>query len=393
MPGPARPVTLSALVAAALVAALPAAADDPAFTPLVMRVLADPVAVPGSDGRRHLVYELVLTNVTTGTATVERVEVLDGDRGTTLATLDRAAIPTRLQLGTRQQGVPALGPAQTGLLFLHLALDGPALPRRLGHRVTAAFDIPLPPGSAISRGGPAAVDARPLPVLGPPLAGDGYIAGDGCCDSIRHVRSMLAIDGALHLAQRFAIDWERLFPDGRIVHGDPADVASYRIYGEPVLAVADAVVAAAADGAPDGTPGAFPTLTSLSAADGNHVVLDLGDGRFALYAHLQPGSVAVVAGQHVSRGDVLGRVGNTGNSLEPHLHFHVTDGPSPLASNGLPYVQDCYVVTGRDLAGTADFDRAAAGEAPATITPADPPQPQRGTLPLDLVVVDWRGCE
>ncbi len=63
----------------------------------------------------------------------------------------------------------------------------------------------------------------------------------------------------------------------------------------------------------------------------------MGKGRFAFYAHLQPGSVRVETGDTVKPGQVLGLLGNSGNSDAPHLHFHIMDGPRPLSSNGLPY--------------------------------------------------------
>src|SRR5690606_19154995 len=109
--------------------------------------------------------------------------------------------------------------------------------------------------------------------------------------------------------------------------------------------------------------------------DGNHVVLDLGDGRYALYAHLKPGSVLVHKGQHVHRGQVLGLVGTSGNSSEPHLHFHVTDGPSPLASNGVPYLLRSFRATERGVS-TAAFDQAIVSGEPIEVEPVSGP-PQR----------------
>ncbi len=81
---------------------------------------------------------------------------------------------------------------------------------------------------------------------------------------------------------------------------------------------------------------------NLDTMAGNFVELDVGSGHYCLYAHLQPGSLKVKAGDHVKRGQVLGLLGNSGNSTEPHLHFHVTDGPSPLGSEGVPYVIDAF---------------------------------------------------
>ena len=80
------------------------------------------------------------------------------------------------------------------------------------------------------------------------------------------------------------------------------------------------------DGIPENVPGinsrAVPITLEMPLA-GNHVILDIGGGRFAFYAHLQPGSLRVKLGDKVRRGQVLGLVGNSGNSTEPHLHFHI----------------------------------------------------------------------
>jgi murein DD-endopeptidase MepM/ murein hydrolase activator NlpD len=116
------------------------------------------------------------------------------------------------------------------------------------------------------------------------------------------------------------------------IHGK---LQSYTIDGKSVLAVANAVVVSVTNGFREQTPGKYPTSISLNEADGNSVMLDLGDHRYALYAHLQPGSINVSRGQTVKLGQVIGLVGDTGNSLVPHLHSQVTDGSSSLASNGL----------------------------------------------------------
>jgi len=132
----------------------------------------------------------------------------------------------------------------------------------------------------------------------------------------------------------------------------------------------------------------LPTNLTIEQADGNHVVLDLGDGRYALYAHFKPGSVRVKAGDRVSRGQVLGEVGTSGNSSEPHLHFHVMDGPSALASNGLPYRLRSFSATSRGVS-TAAFDQAIVDGRPiATEAVAGAARRERA-LPLDLWIVDF----
>ncbi|MEE4380305.1 MAG: M23 family metallopeptidase [Candidatus Competibacteraceae bacterium] len=365
---------------------------EPQFTPILMRVLSSPIAVEGSDGRFHLVYELELKTPLTGNAVLERVEVYDPDTDKVLATLDSAAIHTRFQIGgiNRQGLTTLLGPAQFGVLYLHLSFENrEAVPLTVAHRVTAAIDLNLPPGSEISVGGVTSVRFAPVVVLGAPLKGENYIAADGCCDATRHIRALLPINGGLWLAQRFAIDWEQLDEQNRIFVGDPRDPRSYHIYGKDLLAVADAKVVVAVDEFADQVPGAMPTGIDVNEADGNHIILDLGNGAYVLYAHLQPGSVAVNGGETVQRGQVIGRVGNSGNTLEPHLHLHVMDAPSALVADGLPYVFENYQITGINLAGTADFDNAAATGEPATITVIDPPTSHRNQLPMDLTAVRW----
>jgi murein DD-endopeptidase MepM/ murein hydrolase activator NlpD len=64
----------------------------------------------------------------------------------------------------------------------------------------------------------------------------------------------------------------------------------------------------------------------------------LGGGRYAFYAHLQPGSLRVHVGDHVKEGQTIALLGNSGNADAPHLHFQVMDRNSPLAAEGLPYV-------------------------------------------------------
>jgi hypothetical protein len=112
--------------------------------------------------------------------------------------------------------------------------------------------------------------------------------------------------------------------------------------------VADGVVTEIKDGIPQNVPNAekYAVPITLETIGGNHVIVDIGGGRFAFYAHMQPGSLRVKVGDHVKTGDVLGLVGNTGNSSEPHLHFDICDASSMLACEGLPYAFASFEVTG-----------------------------------------------
>jgi murein DD-endopeptidase MepM/ murein hydrolase activator NlpD len=105
------------------------------------------------------------------------------------------------------------------------------------------------------------------------------------------------------------------------------------------------------DSIPENVPGGRAVAITLITVAGNHIVVDIGNGHFAFYAHLKPGSLRVRVGDRVKRGQVLGLVGNSGNSTEPHLHFHISDGLAPgtstLGSEGIPYALPSFEVIGR----------------------------------------------
>ena len=288
----------------------------------------------------------------------------------------------------RRDATATLPAGGTSLLFVHVVLPGDVtVPQRIGHTVRAHVDA-APPGlqDMTLSGAVVAVDRRPIAVIGPPLRGDRYVAADSCCDATRHTRAALPVNGGVQIAQRYAVDWEQLDDASRIYVGPREQPKSYTIYGKEALAVADARVASVVDDLQEQTPGTFPTAIPITQADGNSIVLDLGNGRFALYAHLQPKSIKVKPGDQVTRGQVLALVGNSGNTVAPHLHFHVMDGPSPLASNGLPYAIDAYEVTGH-APSTAAFDTAEEKGTPLEFAPETPPKAVANALPLDQSIV------
>jgi len=355
----------------------------PHLSPLVMQKARRPIPVKGGDGRYHLVYELYLENFTGERVRAEGLQVLDPRKGTSLADFNAAAIALRLVVRDQKRIAGEFSASQLGILYLHVALDARAdLPQAIEHRLAMTSKE-----QSVSATAGCVEIARPTRLLiDAPLHGRHFIAGDGCCDSTRHIRATLSLNGAAYTAQRFAIDWEQLDGKDRIYAGDAKNPASYTIYGKPAYAVAAGRIVAAVDGMPDSPIGALPGL-SADKADGNHVVLDLGGGRFALYAHFKPHSVQVVEGQRVRRGQLLGLVGTSGNSSEPHLHFQVTDGPSPLQSDGLPYLVRQFSATRRG-ASTAAFDDAIRDGTPLATLPLPGAADHEHELPLDLWITD-----
>ena len=386
-------IVRSAIVAVCLLVLLAPALTGRAevaeqMTPLLLAVQDPPVPFMGSDGQVHLVYELGVSNFSSSDIAVEKVEVL-GD-GVTLQTLDTAAIAGRLQPAGQRESVGTLAQSMRANLFLNVALaPGAKVPAELSHRVSLrASAAPVGHQEFSESGGTTTVDKRPVAVIGPPLRGERYISADSCCDAVRHTRAAMPINGRVWLAQRYAVDWEQTDASGRIYVGPREKLESYAIFGQPALAVADSVVVSVIDGEPEQTPGSYPTNIALDKADGNCVILDLGNRRYATYAHLQPGSIKVHPGEKVHLGQVIGLVGDTGNSIVPHLHFQVTDGPSSLASNGFPYEIRSFQVTGT-TAGTKAFDEAESNGTPLPVTPVVPPKMVQQAMPLDQLIISF----
>ena len=145
----------------------------------------------------------------------------------------------------------------------------------------------------------------------------------GRWEAISAGRSALVNNHWTLTVQRDAIDIVRVV-DGKTSRGDRSRLENFPIFGQPLLAVADGRVTEVVDGHPDLPVGE----TTWHAMAGNHVVLDIGGGHYVLYGHLKQGSLRVHVGEQVRRGQVVGQVGDSGNSGEPHLHLQVQNKPT-----------------------------------------------------------------
>jgi murein DD-endopeptidase MepM/ murein hydrolase activator NlpD len=133
-----------------------------------------------------------------------------------------------------------------------------------------------------------------------------------------------------------------------------------------------------------------PKLT-VENVDGNHIVLDIGNGAYAFYAHLIKDSLQVKVGDKVRKGQVLAKLGNTGNANASHLHFHLMNGPSVLGSSGISYVLDSFGYQGQISAQqVADADYYLTGNffGPGRLTT---PQPRTGQLPMAWAIINFPG--
>lgn len=305
--------------------------------PLELRVPFAPGSVR-ADGKIHLVYELEITNRRNSPVRLSRIEAFSA-AGATVAAYTGKELEQALK---RKAWTGAVEPGKPATAFLWITVEQQGLvPAGLRHRVTTGD------GEVID-GGAVVVDQSSPLVIGAPFRGGTWLVANGPAPEGAHRRALVDVEGQPHLAQRFAIDWMKMCDDLKGFHGNPKRNESWCGYGAEVVAIADGTVSALKDGIPEnaGANSHRVVPVTLETVAGNHVILDLGVGRFALYAHLQPGSLRVKPGEHVRRGQVLGLLGNSGNSDAPHLHLHIADANSPLAAEGLPYGFDSFEVLG-----------------------------------------------
>jgi murein DD-endopeptidase MepM/ murein hydrolase activator NlpD len=303
-------------------------------------------------GKRHLAYELHITNFRPFDVDLLRVDVMDTARGSRLASFSGPQLTGHLsRVGMRVEGAERqrVLPGGRTIFYLWLPLeDGSVTPARLQHSIE--LDLIRPAGrerTVVTDSGCAVRSEQPV-VLDQPLRGGPWVALYNPMMVGGHRTSIYTLDGRARIPARFAVDWVKLADNATHARGDSANIANWHGYGAEVLAVADGIIVDAVDDMPEGaTLSAATGPLALENASGNYVTLDLGGGRYAFYEHLKHGSITVKRGDRVTRGQVIGLLGNSGSSSSgPHLHFHVADGPQELAAEGLPFVFRNFEVLG-----------------------------------------------
>ena len=365
-----------ALAAMPVVHAASAASPSSSFD---LRLLDVPHAVT-TDAGTQVFEELHLTNFTESPLRLVRVDVVDAQGGQVLASFSGDALKRRLaRIGSPvDPGDTVVPPGSREVVYVEWPA-GKRRPRAIQHVVTYA----QPPGLAteVVRGAGAAVAYADGAPLGPPLRGGPWVAIHGAAWARGHRRVFNAVDGQARIPGRFAIDWVRVDEAGHTARTHPDTPGDWLGYGADVLAVADATVAAVRDDMAESPSVSKNPKHRLADDAGNFVAIRLGDGRYAFYEHLRPGSIAVHPGQRVHRGDVIAALGFTGASTGPHLHFHVSDGPSRIASEGRPFAFDTF-----DLLGSYG-DLHNLGKAHWTSRPAQEDERRRDEWPAENAVV------
>jgi hypothetical protein len=307
--------------------------------------LQEVVAFAG-DGHLHVTYELTVSNLNLAAVRIDSLQVVGTRHDHNMFSRNYAgdALHEIFSSIAGNYGVPQdplLPPGGSAFLFLFLDFQGPAsVPERLAATLTVEVDgVGATSQTILSE--PVEVSRSEPIEISPPLRGAGWWTPNGPSNFSIHRRVTVTVDGQIWRPERFAVDWVRLGSNGATFDGDPLANASYFAYGAKLVAVSDARVVGILDGIPDNVPNQPPVIElEPGTLPGNYVILQLDRDHFALYAHLIPGSLRVCVGDRVRRGEVLGLLGNSGGSTQPHLHFQVMDRPYPLIANGLPFLLD-----------------------------------------------------
>jgi len=340
------------------------------LTPINLSIPHKPQPVRGTDGKYHLAYELQILNFGAfpptpappppATITIERLAIFGDDPdGEPVMVLEGQALAERMQLlhlsapFPGSLPAPEIQPGQSAIVFLDIVFDKrTAVPRSLINRVTIAPVIgtgPDPIVKVVERR--MDVDPTPVIVIGPYLRGGDWANFNGCCDfgNSAHRRVVRSVNGTQYSPERYAVDVIQANPEFKVFTGTGDLVEDWFGTGEDVLSVADGVVTRVVTGLDNNPIGEFPFPPIIDTGGGNEVLVRIGEGLFAMYGHLNPGSVSLNVGDRVSRGEVIGKLGNTGITTAPHLHFQIMDANSIAETEGLPFVFDEF-----ELIGTYD---------------------------------------
>lgn len=334
-------------------------------TAILVSPIHDAQVVRGDDGNDHVEYEVLVVNAVDQPVTLTSLTVLD-PAAKELTRIEGPVLVAATQTLLDKKPVTEIPASAAVSVDVDLIVPPGTAPERVTHRLV--YSVPAGTSTAVFveppviDGPEVAINRRAATVIKPPVKGDGWLSTSACCTPNVHRDLRVAVNGRrIETPETFAVDWALLKGD-RVYEGDGSRNDQFYVYGADVYAVANGTVVSVQDGKPDAPPNKAMTPKTLSDFGGNQVMLEIAPEVYAVYAHLQPGSLRVKVGDTVKVGATLAKIGNTGPSLGPHLHFGLLNRPDLFTGRSLPFVIDSYT-----LAGRADF-KASQGDTVA-ITP------------------------
>jgi hypothetical protein len=272
--------------------------------------------------------------------------------------IDGATLAEATQGVLDQNPVTAIPVSGSATIEIDLILDPGKVPTQLVNHVSYATPGATPHAQAlvstmkVDVPESVATSSLPLTIL-PPLTGAGWATFNGCCAPNAHRSVRVAAGTRIGTAETFAIDFLQV-EGNRFYQGDGKTNAQYSFFGAPVHAVGAGTVVALHDGMDDSIPFQAADLHKPEDFGGNYVMIRQAPGVYAFYAHMQKGSVVVKIGQRVAPGAVIGKLGSSGNSTNPHLHFGLLDRPDFVTGYSLPFVFADFTLSGHITGGNDD---------------------------------------
>lgn len=301
--------------------------DPDSVFPNALGVL--PATLPrviSSFGAYHLEYELLITNQGQGAVVIRGVEAINQE-GKQLAFLGEKEVVARLASEEAGQ----VKPGEVAVLLMSVSSKQAQDLKSVTHQLRVsssregqrAFNV---------MGGTVHASREAPAEFGAPVRGGSWVVLGPFDPRLPGRRTSVDIDGFRVFPQRFEISLSKMADAEGTSSGSGAANADYAAFGESVYAMADGRVLQVVNGISDHTPGR-PDSTN---PDGNFVLMEVGD-EYLVYAGLQNGSIALKPGDPIKRGDLVGRIGNSGSSAEPELRIRLITAPDPMRATGLEF--------------------------------------------------------
>lgn len=313
-----------------------------------MSVVTQVIPFKSTDGIYNIAYHIKLSNFQLEGLELIKAEILNNDDQSILRTYADSTLAANFKaasdpLPTQQELYDGTEKLPNPYLLVWLRVDPSKIPSTILHRMTfketsgSLRQITVENITSVSNTSPI--------VIASPVKGEYWYVQGTTTDDPAHFAGIASLKGHTTCDGLFAVDMLLFNSAGQYFANTGMQNEDHFCYGQDLYAVADGIVVTARDIYQDTPVGQLEHPNMLyEHYCGNEVVIDIGNGNFADYTHLKPGSVNVKVGDVVKKGDIVAKIGNSGASSGPHLHFEICCSNPPWHTYGVPYVIDKFVL-------------------------------------------------
>jgi len=313
-----------------------------------LKVTFAPIETKITDGKINLLYSVEALNFEKDGYKLKDFQVINAVNGAVLATISDTGKYLLIHKPTMQSIAEGLFaypmPGNTTYRFsIGMEFDPAVVPQKIKHRLVLLKDAKESTIDAAE----TAVSKESVTITGAPFKGNGFVSE--CTTTFlpfnHHPTYQFTYKGMARVAERYCVDWLKVDAAGKLFHGDQTVCSNWYVYGQNIYAATAGEVVFVQEGMPDQSPVGTVKDVNIYNGTGNSVTVTTGVN-YAVYGHMIPNSIAVKVGQAVTKGQLIGRVGNSGNSQAPHLHFGIHTEYPYYISEGLPYYIDSFEKAG-----------------------------------------------